>query len=60
MHMSRRLQTIAHCDLVAVLDQGECVERGSPLQLIDQTPQSRFAAMCGEEVAEIRALAAAP
>lgn len=54
-----RLQTIAHCDLVAVLDQGKCVEHGAPLELIDRKPQSRFAAMCGVEVAEIRHLAAA-
>ena len=55
----RRLQTIAHCDLVAVLDHGECVECGSPLELLDRRPQSRFASMCGLEVEEIRDLATA-
>eukprot|EP01046_Picozoa_sp_COSAG06_P091473 COSAG06_NODE_37758_length_431_cov_1.189759_1_plen_38_part_10 len=27
LYVRYRLQTIAHCDLVAVLDQGECVEQ---------------------------------
>ena len=55
--IAHRLQTIAHTDLVAVLEQGVCVEQGSPLELLDRSPASRFAGMCGAEIDEIRRLA---
>jgi ABC-type multidrug transport system fused ATPase/permease subunit len=55
--IAHRLQTIAHCDFVAVLEQGVCVEQGSPLELLERSPASRFAGMCGAEIGEIRALA---
>ena len=55
--IAHRLQTIAHCDLVTVLDQGAVVEQGPPLELLDQEPLSRFAGMAGAEIAEIREVA---
>lgn len=55
--IAHRLQTIAHCDLVAVLDQGVVVEQGAPMELLSRRPVSRFAGMAGTEIANIREVA---
>lgn len=43
--IAHRLKTVLGCDLIAVVDDGKVIERGSPFELWN-TEGSRFAAMC--------------
>jgi ABC-type multidrug transport system fused ATPase/permease subunit len=44
--IAHRLHTIISCDKVLVLDAGNILEQGSPLELLNNYPNGRFKAMC--------------